>query len=235
MTARRDMLIGIACLLGVGLAYGLTPHRRLSLLVPGETIDQTVPKAFGDWISRDVADLVAAKLQDDLANRLYGEIVGRIYTQSRSGIEIMMLLAYGDTQSNDLQLHRPEICYPAFGFSITKNAPVDIDLGGGVLLPSRRLVADAPDRRETIIYWSRLGEYLPLDRKEQQLDRLRTAMTGVVADGILARFSILGPDVSAGEAALTEFIPGLVRAVHADRRRVLVGSRRAAALAAIHG
>ena len=61
---------------------------------------------------------------DSLAAKLYGETVGRIYTQASTGAEIMMLLAHGDTQSNDLQLHRPEVCYPAFGFAISNSTAI---------------------------------------------------------------------------------------------------------------
>jgi hypothetical protein len=76
-----------------------------------------------------------------------------------------------------------------------------------------------------------LGEFLPLNRKEQQFDRLRTAMRGDVADGLLARFSVLGADSAASADIMKAFIPALVRAVATQSRDVLIGSRRAAALA----
>jgi EpsI family protein len=175
MINRRDIVIGAACLGAAGVSYALVPRRRVSLLGPRQRIATIVPAAFGQWTSRNVSDLVAPKEEDSLASKLYGETVGRIYSDGSSGGEIMMLLAYGNTQSDDLQLHRPEICYPAFGFAITQSRVMRLPLGGGVL-PVRQLVADAPDRRETILYWSRLGEFLPLDKKQQQVDRLLTAM-----------------------------------------------------------
>ena len=233
MIGRRDLIVGTACLAGAGVAYALQPRRHVSLLERGRTVEEIVPRAFGSWKSQDVTDLVAPKIEDSLASRLYGQTVGRVYRNGDSGEEIMMLLAYGDTQSEDLQLHRPEICYPAFGFSISQSAVTDVGLAPQVTLPSRRLVAEAPDRRETIVYWSRLGEYLPLDRRQQQLDRLRTAMRGDIADGLLARFSMLGLDSAASVGVLERFVPVLVRAVAADHRDVLIGSQRAAALAAM--
>ncbi len=232
MIGRRDLIVGTACLAGAGVAYALQPRRHVSLLERGRTVEEIVPRAFTSWKSQDVTDLVAPKIEDSLASRLYGETVGRVYRNGDTGEEIMMLLAHGDTQSEDLQLHRPEICYPAFGFSISQSAITEVGLAPRVTLPSRRLVAEAPDRRETIVYWSRLGEYLPLDRRQQQLDRLRTAMKGDIADGLLARFSMLGADSTAVVGVLERFIPALVRAVAADNRDVLIGSQRAAALAA---
>ena len=232
MINRRDMIVGATCLAGSGAEYFLKPRRRVSLLPSGQTVDQAVPRAFGPWASHDVSDLVAPKIEGSLASRLYGETVGRVYAHAVTGAEIMMLLAHGDTQSEDLQLHRPEICYPAFGFAIQHSVAVDVPVAPGVAVPSRTLVAVAPDRRETIIYWSRLGEYLPVDRKQQQLDRLRTAMSGVVADGLLARFSMVSQDSQAAFGTLTDFIPALLQAVRRERRPVLIGTTRAAAMAA---
>jgi EpsI family protein len=232
MTDRRELLIGGACFATAGLAFGLQPRRRVSLLRRGQTIGQLTPRAFGGWMSRDVTDLVAPVEPQSLAARLYGESVGRVYGRPGADVEIMMLLAHGDSQTDELQLHRPEVCYPAFGFAISQTAPVPVPLARDVSLPCRRLVADAPDRRESIIYWSRLGEFLPTDRAEQQWARVKTVMRGVIADGLLARFSILGSDSGAAFELLTRFIPEFIRAVGADHRSVLIGSRRAGELAA---
>jgi EpsI family protein len=231
MIARRDLLIGGACLAGAAIAYELKPRRRVSL--QGSTkLEQFVPRRFGDWTARDVSDLVAPTTPDSLMAKLYGETVGRIYTQDSTHTEIMMLLAHGDTQSNDLQLHRPEVCYPAFGYAITKSQPIQLPLPGNVTLPARRLVATAPERQENIIYWSRLGEHFPVNGEQQRLDRLSTAMHGFVADGLLARFSMLSADPQQAFTIATTFIGALVRAVPADRRLSLVGTERANAMAA---
>jgi EpsI family protein len=233
MSTRREMLIGAACLAGAGASYGLSPRRHVALLPGGVKLDQIVPRTFGGWSSQDVSDLVAPKIEGSLMSKLYEETVGRVYGHSQGGPEVMMLLAYGDTQSDDLQLHRPEICYPAFGFAISHSAAIDIGLAKGVSIPSRRLVADAPDRRETIVYWSRLGEYLPRDRKEQQFDRLRTAMRGEIADGLLARFSVLGADTDASVSVVQRLVPALIAATAPNNRSVLLGKLRARELDAV--
>jgi EpsI family protein len=232
MTSRRDFAIGVACLAAASAGYALVPRRRVLLLPREKKLDQIVPRAFGSWVSQDVSDLVAPKIEGSLMSKLYGETVGRVYSHVDGGPEVMMLLAYGDTQTDDLQLHRPEICYPAFGFAISRSEPTDLEVGAGVSIPSRRLVADAPDRRETIVYWSRLGEYLPRDRSEQQFDRLRTALRGEIADGLLARFSVIGPDSTASLATIGTLAPALLRAITPDRRAVFMGSQRALALVA---
>lgn len=229
MTSRRDLLIGVACAAGAGVAYELVPRRHVTLL-GADTFASIVPRTLAGWTSRDVTDLVAPKIEGSLASRLYGETVGRVYQNVSSGDEVMMLLAHGDTQSEDLQLHRPEVCYPAFGFAISDNRPIEIPLAPNITLPSRSLVATAPDRREVIVYWSRLGEFFPVTHKQQQIDRLRTAMAGVIADGLLARFSVVGLEPVAARTLMTGFIPELISAVAANKRAALVGSVRALAL-----
>jgi EpsI family protein len=223
MIDRRDLLIGGTCLTAAGAAYGLKPRRRVSLQGSAK-LEQFIPRRFPGWVSRDVSDLVAPKTEDSLAAKLYGETVGRVYTPDSGAAEIMMLLAHGDTQSNDLQLHRPEVCYPAFGFSISHSQRIELPLPGGVTLPARSLVATAPGRQENIIYWSRLGEYLPTDGAQQRLDRLKTAMQGFVADGLLARFSVLGSDSGVAFNTLAQFIGSLIQAVPARQRLSLVGT-----------
>jgi EpsI family protein len=228
MTAsRRDLLIGAACLMGAASAYAVTPRRRVSLLQTGD-LASVVPASFGAWTGREVTDLVAPKTPGGLIDRLYNQTLERLYVDSVTGQEVMMLLAHGDTQTNELQLHRPEVCYPAFGFEIVRSAPTVITLAGGADLPARQLVAVAASRRENIVYWTRLGEFLPTSEAEQRLDRARTALKGLIADGLLARFSIIGGDSDAALAAAGGFIAGFLGAVRPDARAALIGGNLAA-------
>jgi EpsI family protein len=231
MIARRDLLIMGGCFAAAAGAFSLRPTRRISLLGQKD-LDQILPRSVGTWSARDVGDLVAPPAPESLEARLYGQIVERVYRDSSTGAEIMMLVAYGDTQTNDLQLHRPEVCYPAFGFQISGNVPIRLSIPGGVEIPARQLVADAPGRRETIIYWTRLGEFMPDGGAEQRLVRLRTAMDGYVADGVLARFSAVGSDPARIEQKLEEFIPAFVKAIPGASRDILIGTQRAGVMTA---
>lgn len=229
VTSRRDLLIGALCLCGAGGAYALEPRRHVSLLGT-RRLGALIPTRVAGYVSREESDLIAPQ-EDSLAARLYGQTVGRVYS-AEGKLDIMMLIAHGDTQNDDLQLHRPEICYPFFGYSISRSHKVDLPISGGVTLPCRSLLASAPDRSETILYWSRLGQYFPTDRRQQQTDRLVTALKGEIADGLLARFSTSGGDPQAGEAAMASFVPRLLEAMAPGARGVFVGTARASALAA---
>lgn len=232
MSRRREVLAGALCALAAGAAWALEPHRRVSLL-GRRSLAQLVPTRVGGYASHDVTDLVAPKEDDSLAARLYGETVGRVYAASEPGSpDIMMLLAYGSTQNDALQLHRPEVCYPFSGYEVSGLRSMPTTLAPGVVLPCRTLVATAGDQRETIIYWSRLGESFPLDHRQQQWDRLELAAHGEIADGVLARFSIAGVDPDEARRAMLAFIPALILSVAPGARDVLIGTQRAALLSA---
>jgi EpsI family protein len=233
MTSRRSFVLGAACLFGAGSAYALKPKRKLSLLSAGKKLSDIVPASFGGWTSHEVSDLVAPETPDSLAARLYGETVGRIYQQDTTGAQIMMLMAHGEVESNELQLHRPEVCYPAFGFTLSQSQPLQILVGGSVSLPGRMLVAHSSERQETIVYWTRLGEFFPSNVTEQRLERIETEMQGYVADGLLARFSVTGDDSAASLDVMAKFIPKLVANVATVQRAAIIGSLRASQLAKI--
>ena len=153
---RRDVLIGGAGIAAAGAAWGMTPRAALNLLGEAKLAD-IVPERFGRWVSEPSDKLVQPKTEGKLADRLYSDTLTRIYTQAETGRAVMMLMAYGSTQSDLLQLHRPETCYPAFGFRIERSAAVRLDIGDRAL-PARELLAVGPARTESILYWTRVGD-----------------------------------------------------------------------------
>lgn len=234
MSTRRSLIIGGGCLAAAGAAYGFTPRRKVSLL--GDVkLASLVPMNVGGWTARDVSDLIAPPTDDSLEAKLYGEQVERVYQDGATGAQVMMLLAHGATQSNDLMVHRPEVCYPAFGFRLSNNHQIDVPIAANVAVPGRMLVADAPDRRETIIYWTRMGNLLPVDESEQRWDRVKLAMKGVVADGVLSRFSMVGDDTAANFTLLAQFVAALLQAAPSAGRRALIGADLGAALDRVAG
>ncbi len=228
---RRDLVMGAACLGAAGLAYKLKPRNHVSLV--GELrLQDAVPATFGSWISRDVSDPVALNAEDSLTAHLYNQIVTRLYANTVTRREVVVLLAYGAVQTDDLQLHRPEVCYPAFGFAISQSEDVDITLPKGVTIPGRRLVAEAEARKEEIVYWTRIGEYMPRNGNEQRKEKLLAAVKGVIPDGILCRFSTLLLQGEDDALALRAFAGELVLAMAPARRKALIGTERARALTA---
>lgn len=222
MKSRRDFLIGGMLLASAGSAYALTPRRKLSLL-NGAKLDRMIPRSFGEWKEVPTDALVVPQSEDSLAGRLYTQSVGRVYENADNDM-VMMLIAYGDTQSDQLQLHRPEICYPAFGFDVENSRAVSIAVAPGVVIPGRRMVAASNLRREQILYWTRIGEFLPSTDVEQRWMKLRTAMSGLIVDGALVRLSNISGDADAGYRMNQRFASDFIKEISQPARRALVGS-----------
>jgi len=232
MNTRRDIILGAACVLGAGAAYQLKPHREVLLLPKDAKLADIVPMSLPGWTGQDVGDPLALNQEGTLAARLYNQQVVRLYTGA-DGSEVMMLLAYGAKQSDDLQLHRPEICYPAFGFTLVRNEPTQISLRPQVDIPARRLIAKKEGGLEYVTYWSRLGEYLPQDGGEQREARFMNAFHGLVPDGVLCRFSTWAPDAPSAWQIINGLVARVVTGITPPRRAVLIGSRRAVALSRV--
>ena len=229
MIARRDLLIGGACLGAAGLAFGLKPRRKLVLL-GAEKMESIIPKSFPGWTSAAAEGLVKPKLEG-LAASLYNEVVQRSFISEALQEEIMLLVAYGGTQGDVVQLHRPEACYPALGFAIDSKTAGAVPLPGGTHLPAVKIVASAGERKESLIYWTRLGEDLPLNSTDQRKILLRDAMQGFIPDGVLVRASTVDPDTDRAFRTLNAFIPALLSAVKASSRPALIGTAPSKAMA----
>jgi EpsI family protein len=225
---RRDLVFGGIGVAALGAAEALRPRRKIRLLQNG-TIEDSLPVKFGSWSSEHSNDYIGPENAGTLTRALYSQIVPRTYFNDQSGEGVMMLAAYGDTQSDLLQLHRPESCYPAVGYNLRLSQPTAVQLSRGVSLPGRKVVAYTEDRVENIIYWTRLGEALPQSAGEQRRTRITQSIEGVIPDGILMRLSVVG-DTDQGFRLLEQFIPELLRTIPFNRRKAFVGTRLAQAI-----
>lgn len=226
---RRDFIIAGGCLAAAGSAHALRPRRHLSL-VNGRKIADAIPKSFGAWHQMDTNAVIAPESDNSLAAKLYSEQVSRLYVLDNQNY-VMLLIAYGDTQSDTLQLHRPEVCYPAFGFQVTDSTPAEVLLAPGVDIPARRLTASTPDRVEHITYWTRIGEYLPIDGDEQRIMKLRTAFQGIIPDGVLVRISSTLPNPEDAARLNDRFAAAMIGATRPDMRAALITTEKARILA----
>lgn len=233
MIARRDFLVGAGCVGALGGAEYLRPRRTIKLLRDGETMAKVIPGSFAGWSIGEGGDIVMPETPGSLASRLYSDRVGRTYRRETTQVDdVMLLAAYGGAQSDVLQLHRPESCYPAVGFTIVDRRLVSLPLAAGVAVPAVLLSAQAGSRIEDVAYWTRLGESLPQTAGDQRWARLEAAMAGYVGDGVLVRASMVRTGEAAGFDTLRQFLSQMVMATRTRDRAALIGSTRATALTA---
>lgn len=222
MPDRRDFLIGAGLVAVAGGAQALVPRQQVTLLGAGK-LDDLVPRELPGFAAVSDGGVIAPAPKGSLADRLYSQTTQRVYVTPDDDI-VMLLIAYGGTQSDQLQLHRPESCYPAVGFQISGGADNVLALNEGGNVPVRRLSARLDRRFEQILYWTRIGEYLPLSGSEQRTVRFRNALSGIVPDGVLVRMSTLTDDPVRGDAVNQAFARALIAGLAPAGRRVLLGT-----------
>lgn len=231
MPDRREFIIGAMGAGAFGIAEYLTPRRTVRLF-SNIKLDDAVPRSFRGWREHPGGAVVAPTTPDSLADRLYSATLSRVYyPDDRQGPPVMLLVAYGGEQSDLLQLHRPESCYPAVGFGIAQREMGFVPLGGGARVPAVFLSATGQDRLEDIVYWTRLGEALPRTAAEQRSDRLKAAMRGTTGDGILVRASTIRFSDRPAWPYLAAFLADLIQSLPTKARVGFVGTRLASAIA----
>lgn len=218
--SRRDLLVGGAMLAVGGVSYARQPKAPPPLL--GKTkIDSLMPDRIGRWTYQTKSGLVLPP-RDQLSERIYDDLTTRVYA-APDGTGVMLLIAYSGQQDGMLQVHRPEVCYPASGYSLTETREHAIALDNGVTLPSRFIVAEGLSRVEQLIYWTRIGPFFPTRWLDQRTAVIRENMKGIIPDGVLVRISTISPDNDEALAILDEFTRELVRTVPAKARQALIG------------
>lgn len=209
----------------------LTPRNTLNLLGDGE-LEKLVPLKIGTWsVTPSNAVILPEATEGSLADTLYDQTVSRLYL-SQTDLPIMMVIAYGSTQSDQLQLHRPEVCYAAVGFEIGASSRVEVPVAPPMVLPVRELVATSNERTEPILYWTRIGDYLPASGTEQRMMKLRTGFAGYVADGVLVRLSTVADPTPETFATLRRFADSMLHATKPAGLPALVGRPLANAIKA---
>jgi len=208
-------------------AAALTPTRLLADTRDHKiALDQALPQAFGPWHDDPaaMAGLIVNPQQEEVLQRIYSQQLTRTYVSDR-GERVMVALAYGADQSKreGLQLHYPEVCYPAQGFEVKSGRSGAIDLPGG-RLPVRRLETVFSEQRyEPVTYWTMTGDEATLGGWGKKVVEFRYSLQGEITDGLLFRVSSIGRD-SAAEFALQErFVRELVAALRPEDRLALTG------------
>ena len=215
---RRELVLG-AMFGGIaGVAWARLPTEQLNLL-GSDKLEDLVPKRFGGWDFAAASGLVIPP-EDQLSDSLYSQLLTRVYSDGKNA-SVMLLAAHSGGQTGILQVHRPEVCYSASGFTVSEATEGPILLGNRTL-PALRLGASAGGFDEHIIYWTRVGRDLPVNWTEQRLSTARQNLRGLVPDAILVRISMRSPDRAGSYALLENFVRSMIVAVSPGRRSVFI-------------
>ena len=199
---------------------------RPSVKAPGTgpryLLEEVVPKQFGDWreLTQENAQVVNPQTKE-LLDKLYSQILSRTYVNSK-GYRIMLSLAYGDDQRGDLQAHKPEVCYPAQGFTLLSNVEAQVATPFGEIA-GRRLNTSIGRRKEPITYWFTVGDTAIKTKLQQRMVEIRMGLTGQVPDGLLFRVSSVDDSPDRAYEVQNTFVVDLLQAVPPRDRLRLSG------------
>lgn len=209
-------------------AYTMTP--RLVSVENAPNLEDEVPRQFGDWkeVKSPFVQIPLTTGLDPYMAQPYDQVVMRTYINS-AGFRVMLALAWGKKQRQEIKIHRPELCYIAQGFDIQKSQTTkfeNIQGGNNFPISGRHMQAQNKNEREIVSYWMRVGDEFTENAIETRLHIFKSGLKGKIPDGILVRASTrVQQDESFKNATelLDNFLVELVNATPKHTQTLLIG------------
>ena len=220
---RRQAVIVLASAVGTAAVAGaLVPTIRIADTRPKTPLAELVPASFGEWVEDRSMPVVlpAPDVQANL-NKVYNQVLARTYV-NKQGYRVMLSVAYGGDQSDGMQVHRPEVCYPAQGFEVQRVWSERLTLGERNIPISRATTKLGP-RNEPLTYWIINGEQVIRPGFGARLAQLRYTMNGKIPDGMLVRVSSIDTDIKRAFEFQDRFSLAMAQALDPAFRMRIVG------------
>lgn len=225
----KHLVVGLCMFAAAGLALALKPTEKIADSGPKIDLETLIPKSFGDWtVDETIAPLIANPEQEAAINKIYSQALSRTYVNSRNE-RVMLSIAYGGDQSDNMAVHKPEVCYPAQGFQILKSPTIEnfSPVAGGSI-PVKRLVAVHGPRVEPITYWTTVGGVVEVHGLKWKLQQLKFGLTGKIPDGLLFRVSSIQADDAKAYQIQDDFTRAMLKAMNPKERERIIGALRPA-------
>jgi EpsI family protein len=220
--SRRHFVIG-AVLAGASAGtYAAQPKVRYAP-IDKQKFASWIPQKIGPWTVVSASGVVLPP-PDALSERLYDNLVTRVYAANDEP-PVMMCIAYNYKQDGVLQLHRPEICYPAGGYRLSPTVPVALSLGAGREIGANAFTASGLERVEQVLYWTRVDSAFPRSWLDQRIIVMKANLRGIIPDGVLMRVSIADSDSARSLEVLRKFLATFLEVAPQPLQRVLTGDK----------
>jgi EpsI family protein len=217
----KYLLITLALLIAAGAGVALKPTKHLTRNAQKIDLETLIPKHFSDWRLEDSVVPIVNPEQEAALRNIYSQTLTRTYINS-IGQRMMLSIAYGDGIDRQLDIHRPEFCYPAQGFEISQFSDQSIQTSYGKL-HLRRMVASNNQRIEPISYWIKIGDKSFSSTIERKLIVIKQGLTGKVSSGMLVRISSINTNKTLAFQEQDDFINAMLRAMPDSQRKQLIG------------
>jgi EpsI family protein len=217
------LLASLAILSAAAAADAMTPRTLMAQSSASLDLETLIPKQFEQWKPVPDVRVVEPPGSDVLSREIYNQEIARGFVDDEGHV-VMLLVAYGVSQSDRLQLHRPEICYRSNGFRVSQPFGTTLSfLPGHPPIRLTRLVAQREGRLEPVTYWMRIGNDVATGVVERQILKVKYGLRGLIPDGALIRVSTVGLPEEAAFALQDRFIRDLLKSVDPQGLAFLTG------------
>src|SRR5579871_810304 len=182
MARYSNIVLGcVAMLVAAALAYVMAPHKLMARANDNFSLEANIPYSFGQWRKLPGVEAIRPN-PSELEKELYSQEVSRVYVDPDGHI-IMFMAAYGESQSDRLQMHHPEVCYTAQGFRVSPTKTSKFTWSPDAPpIQLTRLIASREGRLEPISYWMRIGYDNTTSNWERQALKLGYGLRGWIPD-----------------------------------------------------
>jgi len=217
MTLLKSFLIAGMMLLSLLLAITLTPTEFLADELPPIQLAEAIPEKIGDWVELpNQAQAIIDPTQQEVINQLYSETLARSYVNNE-GYVVMLSIAYGKSQQDGVEVHTPDVCYPAQGFQISNKVISELTLSAKYKIKTRVMLSTKNERVEPIIYWTTLGRNIYNSHWEKKVIEFKYSVENKIPDGMIVRVSSIDSDSSHALKMQSEFVKQLYNTMGSDK------------------
>ena len=217
------LILGSLMVLAGGLTKVMTPTIHLSKSRPALELGTAIPLQFGEWKEeKNLASVVVNPQVEAAIKKIYTQTLSRTYINN-NGERIMLSIAYGNDQRDAVQLHYPEVCYPAQGFQIISTRQGVLATAQGTI-PVQRLETNFSNKRfEPVTYWTTVGDETVTSGISKKIAEMRYGFKGEIPDGLIFRISSINTNTQAAFALQDSFAKALLNELQPDMRLRFAG------------
>lgn len=219
----KNFILLVLMLATSGMAIALRPTHKIADQGPKIDLEAMIPTTFADWREeKQVSAQIVDPQQQETINKLYSQTLTRTYVNG-NGYRIMLSIAYGSDQSDSMQVHKPEICYPAQGFVLENKQAGSLALNNGSIHVVR-ILTSLGQRIEPVTYWTTIGDQVVQSGINKKLIEMRYGQTGKIPDGMLVRVSSIDPVTNNAYKIQNLFSAQMLQALAPEHRQRLTGN-----------
>lgn len=227
----RNIFLLLLMLAAAGLAIIMRPMQRISDKNVKMDIEELIPHSFGEWREerKQPPFAIIDPLKKEKLAKLYTQTLSRSYVDEKNN-RIMLSIAYGEDQRDGVQIHYPEVCYPAQGLHVLSNRLGKIETPQGSISVRRLETRLGEERYEPLTYWIMIGNNVIVDSVWKKLAELKYGVRGDIPDGLVFRVSSIEQDSEKAFLIQSKFILDLAAVLPPGGRLRLMGLRPEAIL-----